>query len=136
MNWTLTIEEKGIQIPDTSHDGNFDADPHSAGLHTTVNFITHKLDDESYEGGWSLVHDPMVIFSDHNMDGNTMSNNGGAIAGTAGGVPVQLVFWGGWWNTNAGTRAAIEAQTQRLLASRYFSQLTQYGIPHAPVWRG
>jgi hypothetical protein len=108
----------------------------SAGPHTTVDFVTHKLDDESYEGGWSLVHDPMVIFSDHNMDGNTMSNNGGTIAGTAGGVPVQLVFWGGWWNGNAGTRAAIEAQTQRLLASRYFSQLTQYGIPHAPVWRG
>lgn len=108
----------------------------AAGLHTTVSFITHKLDDESYEGGWSLVHDPMVIFADHNMDGNNMTNNGGTIAGTAGGVPVQLVFWGGWWNGNAATRIAIEAQTQRLLASRYFSQLTQYGIPHSPVWRG
>jgi hypothetical protein len=103
---------------------------------TTVEFYTQKLSDEDYEGGWSLVHDPMVVFSDHNMDGNSMTNHGGTVAGTAGGVPVQLVFWGGWWNGNAGTRAAIEAQTQRLLASRYFSQLTQYGIPHAPVWRG
>src|SRR3954447_7766960 len=101
-----------------------------------VAFYTQKLSDEDYEGGWSLVHDAMVIFSDHNMDGNVMRYNGGTVAGTAQGVPVQLVFWGGWWNGNAGARAAIEAQTQRLLASRYFSQLTQYGIPHAPVWRG
>lgn len=109
----------------------------SHSLHgTAVDFYTQKFSDEDYEGGWSLVHDPMVIFSDHNMDGNTMSNNGGTVAGTAEGVPVQLVFWGGWWNGNADTRTAIEAQTQRLLVSRYFSQLQQYGIPHAPVWRG
>src|SRR4029450_11280825 len=106
----------------------------SAGRHTTVDFVTHKLDDESYEGGWALVHDPMVIFSDHNMAGNTMSTNAGSIAGTAAGVPVQMVFWGGWWNGNAGTRAAIEAQTQRLLASRYFSPPTQYSSAQPAEW--
>ena len=99
--------------------------------------VTHKFNDEIYEGTWSRVNDPMVIFSDHNMDGKTMSYHGGAIGGTAEGVPVQLIFWDGWWN-GAGTnaRVAVEQQAQRMLNSRYFTQLTQYGIPHSPVWRG
>ena len=102
-----------------------------------VDFVTHKFSDELYEGGWSLIKDPIVIFSDHNMDGTTMSHHGGPIGGTAGGVPVQLIFWDGWWTgAGAAARAAVESQVQRMLTSRYFTQLTQYGVPHAPVWRG
>src|SRR5262249_28302022 len=69
--------------------------------------------------------------------GKTMSFHNGILAGTAEGVPVQLVFWDSWWNGPGNTtRELVEQQTQRMLKSRYFSQLTQYGIPHAPVWRG
>ncbi|WEO78768.1 hypothetical protein BJQ94_06990 [Cryobacterium sp. SO2] len=99
--------------------------------------LTSKLSDESYQGGWRRAKNPMVIFSDHNMDGARMTHHGGTVAGTAGGVPVQLLFWGTWWTgAGAASRVNIEAQTQRLLASRYFAELYQYGIPHAPVWRG
>lgn len=99
--------------------------------------LTNKLGDESYEGVWNRVRDPIYIFSDHNMDGKKMTYHGGTIAGTATGVPVQLLFWGSWWNDpGSGMRGDIIAQTHRLLASRYFSQLAQYGIPRAPVWRG
>jgi hypothetical protein len=99
--------------------------------------LTNKLSDESYEGVWNRVRDPIYIFADHNMDGTQMTYHGGTIAGTASGVPVQLLFWGSWWKgPGDGMRGEIIAQTQRLLASRYFSQLAQYGIPRAPVWRG
>ncbi|MFF2276193.1 hypothetical protein [Agromyces sp. NPDC058126] len=99
--------------------------------------LTNKLSDESYEGVWSRVRDPIYIFADHNMDGTKMTHHGGTIAGTATGVPVQLLFWGSWWNgPGSGMKGEIIAQTHRLLASRYFTQLVQYGIPRAPVWRG
>jgi hypothetical protein len=99
--------------------------------------LTNKLSDESYQGVWRREKNPIVVFSDHNLDGTAMTHHGGTVAGTATGVPVQLLFWGSWWKeAGAASRANIEAQTQRLLASRYFDELAQYGIPHAPVWRG
>lgn len=102
-----------------------------------VPLVTSKLSDESYQGAWSRDRNPIILFADHNLDGTTMSHHGGTVAGTPGGVPVQLLFWGSWWQgAGAASRANIQAQTQRLLASRYFAELTQYGIPHAPVWRG
>ncbi|MGZ6638083.1 MAG: hypothetical protein ACXVH3_31305 [Solirubrobacteraceae bacterium] len=63
-----------------------------------------------------------------------MTFHGGAI-GT--GLPVQLLFWGSWWLSPDGAdrRAMIEARTQAMLASDYFSELFQYGI-NRPRWRG
>src|SRR3954447_22397398 len=106
--------------------------------HMATDLFTHKLDDYTFEGGWSVVKDPIVIFADHNRDGNTFSFHGGPIAGAPGGHPVQLIFWGSWWTTPDGSacRGLFEQRTKDLLATRYFSELTQYGIPHAPVWRG
>ena len=107
------------------------------GFDETVALSTRKLSDESFVGTWSRIPKPMVTFADHNMGGRSMTHHGGPIAGASGGTPVQLVFWGQWWTgPGAATRAAIEAQAQRLLASRYFAELAQYGIGTSPFWRG
>lgn len=103
-----------------------------------TDLFTHKVDDETFEGSWARARDHMIVFADHNRDGNTFSFHGGAIAGAPEGHPVQLIFWGSWWNTADGSarRALFEQRTQALLGTRYFTELGQYGIPHAPTWRG
>lgn len=62
----------------------------------------------------------------------------GPIAGAPGGQPVQVIYWGSWWNSPDGIARQdfITDGVQRLLSSVYFSWLGQYGIFHAPVFRG
>src|SRR3954453_16979181 len=72
--------------------------------HMATDLFTHKLDDYTFGGQWSVVKDAIVIFADHNRDGNTFSFHGGPIAGAAGGHPVQLIFWGSWWTTPDGSK--------------------------------
>ena len=63
--------------------------------------------------------------------------SGGAVAGAPGGHPLQLLFWGDWWNGPGATKCGlVEVRTRALLESGYFSELLQYGVPRAPVWRG
>jgi hypothetical protein len=58
---------------------------------------------------------------------------GGSIAP---GVPVQLVFWGDWWNGDGqGLRSDLESAVQNILAGPYTSALDQYGISK-PSYRG
>ena len=95
---------------------------------------TRMRDDRSIEGSWSHPDVPLLIFADNILPGPSATFHGGAI-GT--GLPVQLEFWGDWWYTPDGSarRGMIEARTQAMLSSDYFSELYQYGI-NRPRWRG
>lgn len=98
--------------------------------------FTIQVNDETSIGVWSKPYRPKLIFSDNDLDG-TLTNHGGAIAGASGGHPLQLLFWGDWWlGAGATKRSLVVERTKALLDSGYFSELAQYGIPHAPVWRG
>jgi hypothetical protein len=98
--------------------------------------FTIQVNDESSIGVWSKPNRPKLIFSDHDLDG-TLTNSGGAVAGAPGGHPLQLLFWGDWWNGPGATKCGlVEVRTRALLESGYFSELLQYGVPRAPVWRG
>ena len=98
--------------------------------------FTIQINDETSIGVWSKPYRPKLIFSDNDLDG-TLTNHGGAIAGASGGHPLQLLFWGDWWlGAGATKRSLVVERTKALLDSVYFSELAQYGIPHAPVWRG
>jgi hypothetical protein len=98
--------------------------------------FTIQVSDETSIGVWSKPNRPKLIFRDNDLDG-TLMNGGGAIAGAPGGHPLQLLFWGDWWlGAGAAKRGLVVERTKALLESGYFSELAQYGIPHAPVWRG
>ena len=98
--------------------------------------FTIQVTDESSIGVWSKPGRTKLIFSDHNLDG-TLTNHHGAVAGAPGGHPLQLLFWGDWWKTAGAAKCGlVEERTKALLASGYFEELVQYGVPHAPVWRG
>ena len=98
--------------------------------------FTIQVSDETSFGVWSRPNRRILIFSDNYLDG-TLTNSDGRIAGALGGHPLQLLFWGDWWNSaGAAKRGLVEERTKALLESGYFSELTQYGVPHAPVWRG
>lgn len=98
--------------------------------------FTIQVDDETSLGIWSKPKRAKLTFMDHNLDG-TLADGGGARGGAPGGHPLQLLFWGDWWNgAGMAKRALIEERTKALLDSPYFTGLVQYGIPHAPVWRG
>ncbi|HVQ50418.1 MAG TPA: hypothetical protein VMS92_10275 [Mycobacterium sp.] len=100
--------------------------------------VTYQPDDHARDGVWSKPSVPLLIFSDSDILNAQLTYGNGAVAGAAGGHPVQLIFWGQWWNGPAGQQrlALIQDRTQSLLNSPYFSELTQYGVPHAPIWRG
>lgn len=97
--------------------------------------ITYQRDDHSCSGAWSRPKVPALVFADNSHDGSSVAYHHGVLGGAH--TPVQLVFWGAWWNgAGAAQRGLIESRTRSLLASRYFSELAQYHISGAPTWRG
>lgn len=94
--------------------------------------IIHE--ERSFQGVWSKPNVPLLIFADHKLPASSATFHGGPI-GT--GLPVQLIFWGSWWNSanGVGQQGLIIERTKALIASDYFSELTQYGIAR-PTWRG
>ena len=94
---------------------------------------TIMRDERTLESYWSHPNCPVLIFADHALPGAAVDFHGGPI-GT--GLPVQLIYWGNWWNSaaGAGRRAMITDRTLRLINSEYFSELAQYGI-NRPTWR-
>ena len=94
--------------------------------------IIHE--ERSFQGVWSKPNVPLLIFADHTLPASSVTFHGGPI-GT--GLPVQLIFWGSWWNSASGTgqQWLIIERTKALIASDYFSELAQYGIAR-PTWRG
>lgn len=97
--------------------------------------ITYQRDDHSCSGAWSRPKVPALVFADNSHNGSTVAYHHGVLGGAH--TPVQLVFWGAWWNgAGAAQRGLIESRTRALLASRYFTELAQYHISGAPTWRG
>lgn len=102
--------------------------------------VTYQPDDTTRESAWSRPDVPLLVYPGNAIDTSVRSHVylNGTVAGAAGGQPVQLIYWGEWWNTAAGIarQNLITPAVQRLLASSYFSWLSQYGIPRAPSFRG
>jgi hypothetical protein len=90
--------------------------------------------DSFAQSPWSRPDAPLLIFADNILPAAAVSFHGGPI-GT--GLPVQLVYWGEWWNTpdGAARAALLSGRVRALLASDYFSELVQYGV-RRPTWRG
>jgi hypothetical protein len=76
----------------------------------------------------------VLVFADSNLPGFSVQHHGGPVGS---GTPVELLFWGDFWNSPDGIsrRNLIMTRVQAVLASDYFSELKQYGIDK-PHWRG
>lgn len=100
--------------------------------------FTYQRDDVNRRGVWSRPDVPLLIFADSDIGTARLRYNHGPVGGAPGGHPVQLIYWGQWWDTQPGQQRQMfmRERTQWLLQSTYFGSLTQYGIPHAPIWRG
>jgi hypothetical protein len=103
-----------------------------------VPVVTYHRDEHARDGTWYKPGGGNLYFANKSFPGVTLKYSNGPIGGAAGGHPVQLIFWGDWWNTGDGKPklSLIEQRVQGLLASPYFSELAQYGVAHAPIWRG
>jgi hypothetical protein len=111
------------------------ADPRSyLNLYNGTSYVTFIPNDQSIQGSWSNPNVPLLIFKDHSLPGTSVENHGGPVSS---GTPVELLFWGDWWNTDEGIarRTLYMNRTQDLLASDYFSELAQYNVDR-PTWRG
>ena len=96
--------------------------------------LTLLRDERAIESSWSHPDVPLLVFADNVLPQSSVAFHGGPI-GT--GLPVQLVFWGAWWNSPDGVarQTLIAQRTQAMIASDYFSELAQYGIAR-PTYRG
>ena len=99
-----------------------------------LSYATYFFSERTFEGSWSNPNVPVLVFKDHSLPGFSVQNHGGPVAS---GTPVQLLFWGDWWNSDEASarRNLYIRRVQDLLASHYFSELVQYGIAK-PTWRG
>jgi hypothetical protein len=91
-------------------------------------------EERSFQGVWSKPNVPLLIFADHKLPGSSVTPHGGVVGS---GLPVQLIFWGSFWNSGDGGQQAqtIIDRTRAVIDSEYFSELEQYGIAR-PTWRG
>lgn len=95
---------------------------------------TYLFSEHYFESAWSHPNVPVLVFADSALPGFSVQHHGGPVGS---GMPVELLFWGGWWDSGEGSarRALIIDRTQAVLASDYFAELKQYGIDR-PHWRG
>lgn len=103
-------------------------------IYDVSGLTTYIVSEREIESWWSHPNVPLLVFNDSALPGTSVDFHGGPIGS---GMPVQLLFWGGWWNSADGIarRVLIESRVQAVLASDYFSELAQYGIER-PHWRG
>lgn len=94
--------------------------------------VTVQYEDGGVEGAWSRIDVPLLKFTpaphwDARYHDGTI----------ASGEPVQLLFWGSFWNTPEGADRLnlVADRIQRLIGSPYFSALDQYGV-RPPTYRG
>jgi hypothetical protein len=100
----------------------------------TTSVVTALFSEQTFQGSWSHPNVAVLVFADSQLPGFSVQHHGGPVGS---GLPVELLFWGDWWNSveGANRRALIMDRTQALLASDYFSELKQYGVDR-PYWRG
>jgi hypothetical protein len=103
-------------------------------VYNGTSYATLMTDDQSFQGSWSNPNVPLLIFKDNSLPGTSVDYHGGPVSS---GTPVELLFWGDWWNSDEGVarRNLYVTRAQGLLASDYFSELVQYGVAK-PTWRG
>src|SRR3954447_12396164 len=113
--------------------------------------VTLLLDERTYEGAWMHPHVPALVFNTSAPGSGPVTLHPGgdvtvhlgllsmseSVPAVGSALPVQLVFWGSFWQTGdgAGRRALIEDRVQRMIGSPYFSELAQYGVA-GPTFRG
>jgi hypothetical protein len=100
----------------------------------STSFPTIIFDEQTFGSPWSNPNVPLLIFKDNSLTGSSVDPHGGPVGS---GIPVELLFWGDWWNSDEGKvrRDKYITRVQEMLASDYFSELVQYGIAR-PTWRG
>jgi hypothetical protein len=100
----------------------------------TTSVTTYLFSEHLFQSSWSHPNVPVLVFADSQLPGFSVQHHGGPVGS---GLPVELLFWGDWWNSaeGVGRRTLIIDRTQALLASDYFSELKQYGVDR-PFWRG
>ncbi len=98
-----------------------------------LSFVTYLFSEKNFQSPRSHPNVPVIIFADSALPGFSVSPHGGPVGSN---IPVELLFWGDWWNTTEGVdrRTMLINRTQTLLASNYFLELKQYGI-EKPYWR-
>jgi hypothetical protein len=103
-------------------------------IQNDLSYITYIYSERAFQSPWSHPNVPVLVFADSGLPGFSVQHHGGPVGS---GLPVELLFWGDWWNSAEGVarRVLIETRTQAVLASDYFSELKQYGIER-PHWRG
>ena len=103
-------------------------------VNETTSVVTYLFSEQTFQGSWSHPNVPVLVFADSQLPGFSVQHHGGPVGS---GLPVELLFWGDWWNSaeGVGRRTLIIDRTQALLASDYFSELKQYGVDR-PHWRG
>jgi hypothetical protein len=103
-------------------------------IYNGMSYATLMPDDQSIQGSWSNPNVPLLIFKDNSLPGTSVDYHGGRVSS---GTPVELLFWGDWWNSDEGAARLnlYVTRAQDLLASDYFSELVQYGVAK-PTWRG
>lgn len=106
--------------------------------------MTYHSSDSTFDGLWSRGNMSLLTFRDSRFTDTTgavipavpFRFRGGPIGGT--GTPVQLIFWGQWWQSADGAERArwVESSTRALLDSPYTDELSQYAISSPPWFRG
>src|SRR6267154_1594137 len=88
--------------------------------------VTYLYSELALQSSWSHPDVPVLVFADNKLPGASVQNHGGIVAS---GTPLQLLFWGDFWNTAEGNGKLnlYISRIQALLASNYFSELEQYG---------
>ena len=62
-------------------------------------FITYLLSEKSFQSPWSHPNVPVIVFADSALPGFSVPPHGGPVGS---GMPLELLFWGDWWNTSEG----------------------------------
>ncbi|HEX7760125.1 MAG TPA: hypothetical protein VF459_11520 [Caulobacteraceae bacterium] len=92
------------------------------------------LDDRSWLSVISKPGTQRLIFDEAQTGKPYARPAGGEVAS---GVPVALLFWGEWWNQSQlglDRQAFFIDAAQKLIASRYFEGLGQYGVEPPTYW--
>lgn len=91
-------------------------------------------DERTFRGVWSRPNVPALVFADSGYPGGSATSHQGPVAS---GVPIQLIFWGTFWESSEGAAryAMVVDRMRRVIESPYFSGLAQYGI-NPPSYRG
>ena len=104
----------------------------NTGISTLAYVLERDVSSETPGRPSTAPAETLLVFPDHRGQTSLTWHNGSV----ASGIPVQLLFWGDYWNqSGAGLRGQLITQVQELLTGPFFEALDQYGAAK-PVWGG